>query len=265
MKEIKENLSKNKEVQIFFETKKSKKKYGHIIANQPNERWQIDIYYLMKYYKKNHGYKYILACIDIFTRKLYCVPMKTKEITEVYKSIKSIFDEAETTPYVLTSDSDSTFLSHECQKLFKKNDIYHNVVPVGDHKSLSVIDRVARTLKTILHKKFVKNNSTNWVDSLQIVVNNYNNSPHSSIDDIKPNDATKPENIAKIIEINNLKRQDKTTFKNEFKEGDKVRIQINGFNKKTEGSYSDDIYIVKSVHGKNVTLNNNKVKKYDML
>ena len=44
-----------------------------------------DLKYLikMKYYKANKGFKYILACIDIFTRKLYCIPMKSKENDEV--------------------------------------------------------------------------------------------------------------------------------------------------------------------------------------
>ena len=46
---------------------------GHILSNSPNEKWQLDIFYLIKYHKQNHGYKYILACRDIFTRKAYAI------------------------------------------------------------------------------------------------------------------------------------------------------------------------------------------------
>ena len=258
-------LSKKVEVQQFKEAKKSKLKEGHIISHEPNELWQLDIYYLQKYYKKNHGYKYILACMDIFTRKAYAIPMKSKDNESVYKATKELFNTADATPYIITSDSDSTFNSHEMQKLFHENHIYHRTVPVGDHSSLGVIDRFARTLKTILHKRFVKENSLNWVDPLFKIVENYNNSPHSGIDDIKPNEATKPENIARIIDINLDKSKERSTFINEFKEGDKVRIKVTGFTKKSEGQYSDEVYIVKHSKGKSVELTNGQIKKYDML
>ena len=142
----------------------------------------------------------------------------------------------------------------------------HNTVPVGDHHSLGIIDRFARTLKTILHKRFIKYDSLNWVDILPKIIENYNNSPHSSIDDITPNEADKPENIARIININLKKQEDKSTYKNEFKEGDKVRIKISSpMSKKTEGQYSDEIYRVKEVNGKSIILTNGQIKKYDML
>ena len=48
---------------------------------------------------------------------------------------------------MITSDSDSTFLSNESDKIFHKYDIIHKTVPVGDHAALGIIDRFARTLK----------------------------------------------------------------------------------------------------------------------
>ena len=35
--------------------KKVKKKMGHILSNSPNEKWQFDIFYLIKYHKQNQG------------------------------------------------------------------------------------------------------------------------------------------------------------------------------------------------------------------
>ena len=127
------------------------------------------------------------------------LPLKLKDDANVSEGIKEIIKQAQTTPYFITSDSDSTFLSGESNKIFHKYDIIHNAVPVGDHASLGVIDRFARTLKTVLHKRFVKYNSTNWVDNLSKIIEQYNNSPHSAINDIKPNEADKPENISKLL------------------------------------------------------------------
>ena len=184
-KYIDEYLSKKMKSNNLKKLKKVKK-MGHILSNSPNEKWQLDIFYLIKYHKQNHGYKYILACIDIFTRKTYAIPLKLKDDENVSEGIKEIIKQAQTTPYFITSDSDSTFLSGESNKIFHKYDIIHNAVPVGDHASLGIIDRFARTLKAILHKRFVKYNSTNWVDNLSKIIEQYNNSPHSAINDIKP-------------------------------------------------------------------------------
>jgi len=263
-KDIESYLNKQQEAQVFKEAKKTKNQLGHITSLKPNYIWQLDIFYLMKYHKQNHEFKYILACMDVFTRKAYCIPMKQKDNDEVKLSLKLLFKEAGY-PLIITSDNDSTLLSDECQEIFNKHDIIHDVVPKGDHASLGIIDRFARTLKTILHKRFVKYDTTNWVDVLPKIVNQYNNSPHSGIDNIKPNEAEKPENIYKIMELNMEKKQAKTTFDNPFQEGDNVRVELSGMHKKSEGKFSNEIYKVVEVRGKRVLLNDGKVRKYDML
>ena len=263
-KDIIDYLNKQEEAQILKETKKTKSQLGHITSLKPNYIWQLDIYYMMKYHKDNKEFKYILACIDVFTRKAYCLPMKNKDNEDMKLTLKILFKEAGY-PLVITSDNDATLLSNECQEILNKHGIIHDVVPKGDHASLGIIDRFARTLKTILHKRFIKNGTTNWIDPLPSIINRYNNSPHVALDGIKPNEAETPENIYKIMEINLRKKEQKTSFKNPFEIGDNVRVEIPGLQKKSEGKYSDEIYTIIDVRGKRVVLNDNKVRKYDML
>jgi len=263
-KDVKDFLDKQEEAQILKETKKSKSELGHITSLKPNYIWQLDIYYMMKYHKDNKEFKYILACIDVFTRKAYCLPMKNKDNEDMKLTLKLLFKEAGY-PLVITSDNDATLLSNECQEILNKHGIIHDVVPKGDHASLGIIDRFARTLKTILHKRFIKNGTTNWIDPLPSIINKYNNSPHVALDGIKPNDAETPENIYKIMEINLKKKEHKTTFKNPFEVGDNVRVEIPGLQKKSEGKYSNEIYTITDVRGKRVLLNDGKMRKYDML
>ena len=184
---------------------------------------------------------------------------------EVELCLKLLFKESETYPFVITSDNNSTFLSKECQEIFEKHNIIHDTVPVGDHASLGIVDKFARNLKTILHKRFMKNFTTNWVDVLSVVINKYNNTPHSSIDEIKPNEADKPENIYKILELNIAKKNEKSTFVNPFQKGDKVRVKLNGFHKKSDETFSNDINTFIGVNGKRVLVDNGKTAKYDML
>jgi hypothetical protein len=68
-----------------------------------------------------------------------------------------------------------------------------------------------------------------------------------------------------LLILNVEKRKEKTTFKNEFNESNKVRIVLTGFHKKSEGKLSDEVYTVKEARGKTVILADGKIKKYVML
>ena len=264
-KSIKEYLNKKEETQLLNEDKQSKLKYTPIVAMDPNDIWCIDIFVLAKYKKTNKNYSYIFAVIDVFTRKTYCIAMKTKDIDDVTNALNTIMKKNSVTPKVIVSDSDSSFTGFEFQKLLKQHEIIHNTVIINDHHSLGIIDRFARTLKTIFSKLFIKNKNTDWISHLDSVINRYNNNPHSSIADMKPNEAHIGEyyNIIKDINIAKSKIEG---YKNDFKEGDKVRIRIEGiFKKGTEPRFSDEIYIVKSVRGSTVTLNNDKAYRVTSL
>jgi ureidoglycolate hydrolase len=71
----------------------------------------------------------------------------------------------------LTTDTDKAFISKATQDEFINNNIIHNkVIARDDHKTLSIIDRFARTLKTILSKMYIINNNTNWINHIYDVV-----------------------------------------------------------------------------------------------
>ena len=260
-KQVKDFLDKREEQQLTKETKTRKEDMGHIVAYFENQIWQLDIYILQKYVKSNNGYRDILACVDVFTRKAYCVPMKSKDIDDVTTAFTKILKQGK--PQMLISDSDSSFLGAKFQSLLSKNDIIHDVVPVGDHMSLGIIDRFARTIKTKFTKIFLAKKKTNWVDYLDSIISNYNNKPHSSLGGIAPNEVN--DNLPIIMDINKIKSL-KNNVVSDLNIGDNVRILDKTlFTKGTEPKYSEEIYTVKAVQGKKVTLNNGVVKKRNML
>jgi glycosylphosphatidylinositol transamidase (GPIT) subunit GPI8 len=65
-------------------------------------------------------------------------------------------------------------------------------------KKAQVVERFNRTLKLRMGKLFDAQNSFRYVDKLQDLVNNYNNTVHSTIK-MKPVDAIKPENYDKLM------------------------------------------------------------------
>ena len=258
-KEVKEFLDNQASKQVTQQRKVFKSEGGHIVAMSKNELWQIDQFFLPKYYKSNRGYKYIFCVIDIFTRYVYCIPLKKKDNEDVIEALKKILKTNQ--PQKIISDSDSVFTSRDFQNLMDDYNIIHETVPINDHESLGVVDRFAKTLKQRLTDLFLGSNDTNWVDNLDDIVDDYNNTKNKGILNIKPNKADLPENKPLLVEYNRLKSIKNNTV-SDLRVGDKVRVYVKkSMEKGTEPQYSNEVYTVESIRGKTITLNNNESKR----
>ena len=263
LSKIKEWLLKQETEQIMKPVKKQST--GHIVAFKQNEFWNIDIFDLSKFEKHNKGYKYIFCAIDIFTRKVFCAAMKNKNIDSVISAFEDILNRSKPLPTMIISDSDSTFLSKRFEKLLEDNNIIHNVVPVGDHHTLGVIDRFALTLKRILSKQREITKSANWVDDLDRVISTYNKTDHRALNDLTPNEAGQEKYKQEITKLNIDKAQS-NKIQSDLLPGDKVRLLDKKlFKKGSEPQYTAEIFTVESVRGKTIHLTNGLVKKRDML
>lgn len=245
-------------------TSVKKKDLGRIVAYYPLSLIQMDIFDLAKYYRDNQGYKYILCIIDVYSRKVWCYKMKNKDNINVFESFRQFMNDSNLkkyTPTILMSDNDSTFINSQFQDILKSNDIIHQPNIINDHHALGLIDSFARTLKKTLTRLFLQHNNTNWINELNDIIKNYNAMPNSALENIKPDNALLEKNHRKIYDIN----YEKSLYNNgrsDINVNDRVRIKLTGtFRKGTEARYSDDVYTVKKVNGKSVTLNNDEVYK----
>lgn len=75
-----------------------------------------------KFGKSNNGSKYILVFIDVFTRRAYAIPMKTKSINDTSQALER-FCENNFPPTVLNCDNDSSFMGREFQNVIKEHNI----------------------------------------------------------------------------------------------------------------------------------------------
>ena len=91
-KQIKEFLASRTEEQQLKESRNTKQSHGHIVSYNPFNRLQLDIFVLKKYESSNNGYGYILCIIDIFSRKVWCYPMKSKSLSDTTPAIKKFFN-----------------------------------------------------------------------------------------------------------------------------------------------------------------------------
>ena len=112
-----------------------------------------------------------------------------------------------------------------------------------------MVERVNRTIKSRIQKYFYKSKTKNWIDIIDKVVDNYNNTPHSSIG-VAPNQVSennKNEVYKRLYPDINLR----TVCK--LKRGDRVRKILNkeNFEKGYTKNWSEEIYIINKVKQSN--------------
>ena len=246
-------------------------KQGSITANSINELWQMDIFSLFNFvdsFRKSE-YKYAFCCIDVFTRKAFVIPMKDKTTESVSEAFESILnDNKDNYPKIIMSDQDSVFTSAAFETILDKYQISLNLYIKGDHNALGIIDAYAKRLKLQLAKYvLINDHAIKWNQLLKEVVSNYNNTPNTSINDIKPNEAHLEKNIETIFGINVFKKKG-ISVESDLVIGDQVRIRIlKTMNTKSSSpQFSNEVYNVVYPNGNNIKLSDGKTyKRYSIL
>ena len=146
-----------------------------IISTYPNERWAIDLVDMQFYEKEtNDGYKFILTCIDYFSKYVWAEPLKNNQATTIKDAIERIAIKAHTYPKIIQSDNGSEF-----KGAFNDWTNEHNI----DHiKTLSysptsngLIENFNKQLRGFIREGTIRYHTLKWVDHLDEYINNHNN------------------------------------------------------------------------------------------
>ena len=122
--------------------------------------------------------------------------------------------------------------------------LYHTE---GKNKA-SIAERFVKTIKGKMWKYMTENNTKKIIDVLDQLVDEYNNTEHSTIK-MTPTEASKKENREKVFETAYTEKKSTKKEKLEIEEGDRVRIT----RKKKEGAkgyeanWSDEIFKVREI------------------
>jgi hypothetical protein len=212
----------------------------HTIIKGYKDLWQIDLAEVQQYADENDGYRYILVCINCYSKYVYTRAIKNKTGIEVTNAMKSIIKEASYTPNNLQSDQGKEFYNSLFQALIKKYNINH--YSTYSTKKAAIVERVIRTLKIKLYKQFSARGTYKWLKILPIITSSYNNTKHRTI-------AMKPVDVKEDTKINAYDYLKIIPRKRKFRLGDIVRISKykTVFEKGYTASWSTELFkIVKA-------------------
>jgi len=228
-------------------TQTAKLEYSHnsYTPQHPLDQFQIDLVYMPSSWH-NSNYKYLFTCIDIFSKKGDIIPMKTRDKATSVNAFKTILSHLGI-PKTIYSDQGSEFKNAEFQEVLDK----HNIMIIFTLSHAPFIEVFNKTIKYKLMKYMELNDTKNWSEFLQPVLDAYNNTPHSTTK-VAPNKVNKS-NEGEIAKIIKMKAKIKTY--EDINVGDSVRLKV--VHKVAKGfkqQWSDDLYTVEKVYHNGVYL-----------
>ena len=178
LKTIQKRLA-SQEVYTLHRSLKRKFPRNRVIVAGIDSQWDADLMDMTQLAKFNEGYKYVLICIDILSKFVWVIALKSKQSKEVLKAFQNIFAQGRK-PNSLRTDQGREFLNKMVSELFKQEGIHHFVTENTEIKA-NIAERVIRTLKSRMFKYFTKEQTYKYIDVLQDIVYSYNRTFHRSI------------------------------------------------------------------------------------
>ena len=223
-------------------------KRNRVIVSGIDNQWDGDLMVLNSLAKYNNNYKYILLLIDIFSRYIWTVKMKTKTSEATINAMKQVFAKGRK-PEILRTDKGRDFLSKPFKDFMKAEGV-HQFSTQNETKA-NYAERAIKTIKSKLFKYMYANHTYKYIDALDSITEAYNNGYHSSIK-MAPNNVNESNQSALWQQLYLPKTADgKNKTKNipknfKFEIGDFVRISFlrKAFSREYDQKWSDEIFRV---------------------
>ena len=191
----------------------------------------------------NDGFILLLFVIDIFSKYGWVVPLKNKKSKTVADALKTIFKERK--PEKLWTDKGREFYNKDVKELVE-------IYSTENEEKSSIVERWIRTMKEKMWKYFTYNNTYRYMDVLPELVEDYNNTVHSSTK-FTPVEASKKKNeltVWRNLYPDRLKIHDLTP---KFSVGDEVRIskKKKTFEKGYTTRWTEEIFTITKIQNTN--------------
>lgn len=151
-----------------------------IMAKFPNQLWGIDLIDLNPYAKQNYRYRYIITVCDIFSRKIWLDRSTEKTAEYITNIFNNICVRANVKPNHIMSDNGAEFQG-EFSEYCKENNIKQRFIRSQTPQANGVVERKNQEIRKILRTLLLHNNTLKWVDFIDDIEDNINNTYSNSI------------------------------------------------------------------------------------
>ena len=222
---------------------KRKFKKRRVIVNGIDKIWAADLADMTAFKDYNDGYKFLLLVIDTFSKYGYLVPLKNKKGETVADALKDIFKKRK--PGKLWTDKGKEFYNKDVKDLVE-------LYSTENEEKSSIAERWVRTIKEKMWKYFTDNNTYKYIDQLPDLVEDYNNTVHSSTK-LTPKEASKKKNELTVWRNLYPDRYKKYDIIPKFSVGDEVRItkKKKVFEKGYTTRWTEEIFTITEVQNTN--------------
>ena len=228
---------------------KRKFRKRRVLVSGNNKIWAADLADMRAFAKYNNGNTFLLLVIDTFNKYGWIIPLKNKEGKTVVKAFETIFEEGRI-PKKLWTDKGKEFYNKDMDDLRKLHKI--ELYSTENEEKSSIAERWIRTMKEKMFKYFTDNNTYKYIDQLPDLVEDYNNTVHSSTK-LTPVEASKKKNELKVWRNLYPDRYKTSRLNPKFSVGDEVRItkKKKVFEKGYTTRWTEEIFTIKEIRETN--------------
>ena len=133
---------------------------------------------MILYARINGGNRYILTCVDVFSRFARANAVKSKDAKTIAVAVKKMMIKS-CIPRHFQTDLGKEFYNKIVQDLFRKLKINHYTV--HSQFKAAVVERFNRTLRERLNRFFTYQRNKKWLAVLPKIVYAYNHATHRSL------------------------------------------------------------------------------------
>lgn len=199
-----------------------------VIVPYMDYQWDADTASMTTYTKDNDGYGFFVLVIDIFSRFLWTVPLRTTKGSEMSNALKSVFDQGRI-PDHLRTDKGVEFKNRTVQKLTK--DLEIKQFYTQNESKANFAERAIKNMKSRISRYRSHHQTNRWIDVLSKITESYNRTYHGSIKrapiDVKKKDQVelwKIQHDIKTTQTKTKRSKGGPTTRYKFGVGDTVRI-----------------------------------------
>ena len=221
---------------------KTKFRRRPVVAPFVDYQWDVDTANMRRY--EDQKYKQFLLAVDIMSKYVWTVPLRTKTAVEIVKAFKTIFKDGRE-PTRIRTDKGSEYVNKDVRKYLKEQHTIHFVTQ--NIVKASLAERAIKTIKSRIARFMTHKQSHQWVEALPKLTTSYNKTYHRSIKrtpaSVKPSDHVE---LWKELYESKLQTHKPSTQSFKFKVGDIVRVSFlrRQFQRQYDERWSRDLFVV---------------------